>query len=63
MMAPDVSSGVITFGFDSCASRAPPRFILEIDIGERLSVMVAYNKTGGLFFDGPGRREAAAVSI
>ena len=30
-----------------------------MDIGERLSVVVADDKTGGLFLDRPGRREAA----
>jgi hypothetical protein len=31
--------------------RSPPRLILEIDIGERLSAVVADDETGGLFFD------------
>jgi len=31
----------------------------EIDIRDRLSVVVARDETGGLFFDGPRRREAA----
>ena len=36
------------------------RLILEIDISERLAVVVADNKTGVLFHDGPWRREAAS---
>jgi hypothetical protein len=36
--------------------RSSPRLILEIDIGERLTVMVVDNKAGGLFLDRPGRR-------
>jgi len=39
--------------------RAPAWLVLEIDIGERLSVVIAHDKTGGLFLDGPRRREAA----
>src|SRR6516165_7971889 len=42
--------------------RRPPRFILEIDIGKLLHVVVADNKAGFLFLDGPGRREAARIS-
>jgi hypothetical protein len=34
--------------------------ILIIDIRELLPVVVANNKTGGQFFDGPGRREASS---
>jgi hypothetical protein len=41
---------------------APPRFILEIDIGKLLHVVVAHNKAGFLFLDGPGRREAALIA-
>jgi hypothetical protein len=38
----------------------PPRLILEIDIGERLSVVVAHDEAGVVvFLDGPWRREAA----
>ena len=59
MMAPDVSSGVITFGFDSCASRASSRLIVEVDIGELLAALVAHNKASRLFLDRPWRREAA----
>jgi hypothetical protein len=35
------------------------RAVLEIDIRELLSVVVAHDKARGLFFDGPRRREAA----
>jgi hypothetical protein len=38
--------------------RASPRLILEIDIGELLSVVVADDKAGGLFLDGPRRWES-----
>jgi hypothetical protein len=38
---------------------SPPGLILEIDIGERLPIVVAHDKAGGLFLDGPRRREAA----
>jgi len=31
-----------------------PRLILEIDIGERLPVVIADDIAGGLFLDGPG---------
>jgi hypothetical protein len=31
----------------------------EIDLGKRLAAAIRYNKTCGLFFDGPARREAA----
>jgi hypothetical protein len=34
------------------------RLILEIDIGERLSVVVAHDKAGVLFLDSPRWREA-----
>ena len=33
--------------------------ILEIDIGQRLLVVVAHNETGGAFLDRPRRLEAA----
>src|SRR5262249_53908626 len=39
--------------------RAPARLILEIDISELLSVVVADDEVGGLLLDGPRRREAA----
>jgi hypothetical protein len=35
------------------------RLILEINIGKLLAVVVAHDKAGLQFFDGPGRREAA----
>jgi hypothetical protein len=44
---------------EQLSRRTPPRFVLEIDIGERLSVVVAHDKSSGLFPDGPRRREAA----
>jgi len=37
--------------------RAPTGFVLEIEIAERLPVVVADDEAGVL--DGPGRREAA----
>jgi hypothetical protein len=37
----------------------PPRLILEIDICERLSVVISHNKAGGLFLDRPRWRETA----
>jgi hypothetical protein len=40
--------------------RSPPRLILEIDAGERLSAPVADDKTCVLFLNGPRRREAAS---
>jgi hypothetical protein len=43
--------------------RAPPRLILEIDIGKLLSVAVADNKAGIQFPDSPGRREAAGGQL
>jgi hypothetical protein len=39
--------------------RSPPRLILEIDIRERLSVVVADDEAGGLFLDEPRWREVA----
>ena len=39
--------------------RAPSRLILEIDIGQRLPVVVADDEAGVRPLDGPGRREAA----
>ena len=32
-----------------------PRLLLEIDIGERLSVVVAHDEAGGQFLDSPGQ--------
>jgi hypothetical protein len=43
--------------------RLSPRLILEIDIRERLPVVVADDKAGGLFLDGPGRRKAAGSHL
>jgi hypothetical protein len=37
--------------------RSPPRLILEIDIRERLSVVVVDGETRGLFLDGPRSRK------
>ena len=37
-----------------------PRLVLEIDIRKRLPVVISDDKARGLFFNGPGRREAAA---
>jgi hypothetical protein len=39
------------------------RLVLEIDIGERLPVVVADDKAGGLFFDDPGWREGACGHV
>jgi hypothetical protein len=39
------------------------RLFLEIDIGERLSAAISYNKARGLFLDSPGRREAAGGAV
>jgi hypothetical protein len=43
----------------SLAADRRPRLILEIDIGELLTVVVAHDKAGFQFVDGPRRREAA----
>jgi hypothetical protein len=40
------------------SSRAPSRLILEIDVGERLSVVVAHHEARGLFFDRLRRLES-----
>jgi hypothetical protein len=40
-----------------------PGSSLEIDIGERLSAMVAHDKAGVLFLDRPRRREAACRQV
>jgi hypothetical protein len=40
--------------------RSPTRFILEIDIGERLAAVIAHDKAGVQFVDRPGRREAVS---
>ena len=48
------------FIFAEQFSRRPsPRLILEINVRKLLTVVVAHDKAGGLFFDRPGRREAA----
>jgi hypothetical protein len=39
--------------------RSSPRLILEIDMRKRFSIVIAHNKAGGVFFDGPRRRKAA----
>ena len=44
---------------EQLSRRSPPRLILEIDIGERLSVVVAHDEVGVQFIDEPGRWEAA----
>jgi hypothetical protein len=36
-----------------------PRLFLKIDIRKLLAVVVAHDKAGVQFFDGPRRREAA----
>jgi hypothetical protein len=43
----------------SRAAEPVARLILEIDIGELLSVVIAHDKARGLFFDRPRWREAA----
>ena len=43
----------------SLAAERPTGFVLEIDIGERLPVVVAHDEAGVCPLDGPGRREAA----
>jgi len=40
-------------------SGSPPWLFLEIDVSELLPVVVADDEAGGLFFDRPGRQEAA----
>jgi hypothetical protein len=42
---------------EQLSSRAPPRLILEIDIGELLPVVIADDKAGGLFLDRPRRSQ------
>ena len=42
--------------------RSSSRLILEIDIGERLSVVVAHDKACGLFLDGPRRRGSGGAA-
>jgi hypothetical protein len=43
----------------SLGRRAASRLMLEIDVGERLTVGVADDEAGVGFLGGPGRREAA----
>jgi len=38
--------------------RPSSRFVLEIDIGQRLPIVVTHDKTGGLFLGGPRWRES-----
>jgi hypothetical protein len=42
--------------------RSPPRFILEIDVGERLPIGVTDDEAGVGLLGGPWRREAAALN-
>ena len=44
---------------EQLSGRSPPRLFLEIDIGERLPVVIAHHEAGGLFFDRLRRLEAA----
>ena len=44
---------------EQLSARSTPRLILEIDIRQRLLVVVADDEAGGAFLDRPGRREAA----
>jgi hypothetical protein len=37
--------------------RSPAGFVLEVDVGELLSVVVANNEARLLLLDGPGRRD------
>jgi hypothetical protein len=46
---------------NSLAAESPAGFILEIDIGERLPVVVADDKAGVQFLDRPRRREADLI--
>jgi hypothetical protein len=43
--------------------RSSARLILEIDIRKLLPVVIADDKAGGLFLDGPRRQEAGASAI
>jgi len=43
--------------------RSPAGLVLEVDIGELLTVVIAHHKAGRLFFDLPRRREAAIAAI
>jgi hypothetical protein len=44
---------------EQLCGRSPARLLLEIDIGELLSVVVAHDKAGAQLLDRPERREAA----
>ena len=46
----------------SLAAERRPWLILDIDIRELLSVVIAHDEAGGLFLDGPGRRIAANIA-
>jgi len=43
--------GTSKMGIASASVLRPPRLVLEIDIGKRLSAVIAHYKTSGLFFD------------
>jgi hypothetical protein len=43
--------------------QSPPRLILEVNAGERLTVGVADDVAGVCFLDGPRRREAACLHV
>ena len=45
------------------ARRAPPRFILAIDKGECLPVVIAHDEAGGGFLNGPRWRERRVAGI
>jgi len=47
-------------GQGKAGCRPPPRLILEIDIRERLAVVVVHDKAGVLLLDRLGRREVAS---
>src|SRR5215469_9118394 len=47
----------------SLAADSAAWFILEIDISERLSVVVAHDKTRGLFLNRPRRRKATCHQV
>jgi hypothetical protein len=43
--------------------RSPAGFVLEINVGERLSVVVANHESGGSILNGPRGREAAGGEL
>jgi hypothetical protein len=45
--------------FRQLGRRSPAGLLLEVDIRQRLAATVAHHEASGLFFDVPGRREAA----